>query len=210
MTKKKSHLTDEDRALWKSVSHLVEPHKKTDTHRKKRSFKTDDDTPTPSTSKPASKGSVKPAPKKKWENIPHQPAPLSITKTHASAPQLAAIADDVAGHIKSKKRSIDARLDLHGMTQEMAHRKAIAFINSSYARQLKTILVITGKGKNAVAVAPFGAEQSRNITDGILQKNLPRWLAAEPATAKHIAGISQAPRDLGGSGAFVITLKRQR
>ncbi|MBY0428921.1 MAG: Smr/MutS family protein [Alphaproteobacteria bacterium] len=192
MTKKKSHLTDEDRALWKAVSAQVEPHKKTDTHRKKRTFKKNEESPVIAAPKPI----VKLAPKKKWESVTHQPASSAAPKKQHHIHELPAIAGDVADRIKSKKRSIDARMDLHGMTQDVAHRKAIGFINSSYARHLKTVLIITGKG-------------NASSSEGVLQKNLPRWLSADSTTSKHIAGISPAPRELGGSGAFVVTLKRQ-
>lgn len=193
MTRKKSHLTDEDRALWKAVSALVEPHKKTSAHRKKRSFKEVEESPVAPTLKPIVKSAIK----KKWESISQQPSAPATHKKIIHAHELPAIAGDVSDRIKSKKRSIDARIDLHGMTQDVAHRKAIGFINSSYARGLKTVLIITGKG-------------NASSSEGILQKNLPRWLSADNTAAKHIAGISPAPRELGGSGAFVVTLKRQR
>lgn len=193
MTKKKNYLTDEDRALWKAVSAQVEPHKKTSAHRKKRTFKKDAESPVVMAPKPI----PKPVLKKKWENIPHQPITPAVYKKQPHVHELPAIAGDIADRIKSKKRTIDARIDLHGMMQDVAHRKAIGFINSSYARGLKTVLIITGKG-------------SALSSEGVLQKNLPRWLSADSVAAKNIAGISPAPRELGGSGAFIVTLKRQR
>ncbi len=211
MTRKKSHLTEEDRALWKAVATQIEPHKKTDTHRKKRSHQWDDEplaTPRRDTEK---------SKKKNWQTLTHHPA-AAPAKKQVLSHELPSIAADVSRHIKTKKRRIDARLDLHGMTQEAAHRKVIAFIHAAYQNGKKTVLVITGKGKNAGltmpnsarAVVPSTDGTERMASEGVLQKNLPRWLSADATTAKHISGISSAPRELGGAGAFVITLKRQR
>lgn len=194
MTKKKSPLSDEDRALWKSVSALIEPHKKTDIHRRKRNFKKDENSASPAVVKAITKAAAKPAGKKKWEALPHQPASATGKKS-ITTHELPAIADDIARQLKSKKRGIDARIDLHGMTQDVAHRKAIAFVNASLARHLKTILIITGKG-------------TASTSEGVLHKNLPRWLSASPALSRHILGISPAPTHLGGHGAFVIHLRQ--
>lgn len=190
--KKKSHLTDEDRALWRHATSVVEPHKRTEKHQKKRKFKTDD-APAAAPVKHAASSPAKP----KWKPLAHEPvAKPAVKKTSPKTPiELPAIASDVFAGIKTKKRKVDARLDLHGLTQDAAHRKAIAFIAQSYARHLKTVLIITGKG-------------SGSNSDGVLQKNVSRWLGAHSESAKHISGITQAPRELGGAGAFVITLKR--
>ncbi|NDE90761.1 MAG: hypothetical protein EB059_06435 [Alphaproteobacteria bacterium] len=207
MTRKKSyrtpHLTDEDRALWKASTAVITPHKKTDTHRKKRTLKEED-----VVSAPLEKTIAKTVPKNKWQPLAHKPLSKAAPKrATAPADRLADIAPDIFKSIEHKKRGIDARLDLHGLTQDAAHRKALSFIQRAYAQKHKTVLIITGKGKSAVAVAPLGAEQSHH---SILQKNLPRWLDADPATARMIAGITQAPAHLGGAGAYVIMLKKQR
>ncbi|MDX1921554.1 MAG: Smr/MutS family protein [Alphaproteobacteria bacterium] len=187
--KKKSYLTDEDRALWKHATSVIEPHKKTEKHQKKRQHKADAEPELP----PSTKSSHE-AFKKKWHAIAHTPIAKPAVK---KAPhELPAIAADVFSNIKHKKRTIDARLDLHGLTQDTAYRKAIAFIAQSVARGLKTVLIITGKG-------------SASNSEGVLQKNLSRWLAAHAASAQHISGIAPAPRELGGAGAFIITLKKR-
>lgn len=174
---------------WMKGGFLVrEPRKRTEKHQKKRRYKTDD---TPAAA-PVKKTTA-PVHKPKWKPLVHEPVVKSTVKR--SPVELPAVASDVFAGIKSKKRSIDARLDLHGLTQDAAHRKAIAFISQCYARHLKTVLIITGKG-------------SASNSEGILQKNLSRWLGAHAESVKHISGITQAPRELGGAGAFVITLKK--
>ncbi len=191
--KKKSHLTDEDRALWKHATSVVEPHKRTEKHQKKRTFKSDE---ARSGCAPPKHASV-PVQKTKWKSLTHEPITTSaVKKALPKTPvELPAIASDVFAGIKTKKRKVDARLDLHGLTQDAAHRKAIAFISQCYARHLKIVLIITGKG-------------NASNSEGVLQKNLNRWLGAHSDSAKHISGITQAPRELGGAGAFVVTLKK--
>ncbi len=169
-------LTQDDRALWKAVTAEIKPHKKTREHRKKRSL-------------PAHK-KIEPSPRARTENPIKKPGISPIPFR-----ELPAIAPDIARHIQRKKRVIHARLDLHGLTQESAHRTAIAFIGTACQRGYKTVLVITGKGKNG---------------QGLLRNNLPRWLGADSLTAQRISGILPAPREFGGDGAFIITLKSSR
>src|SRR5690606_11422431 len=42
--------------------------------------------------------------------------------------------------------AVEARLDLHGLTQEPAHRALDAFLAAAIAADLRCVLVITGKG----------------------------------------------------------------
>lgn len=200
--KKKSSLSDDDRAIWKAATAHIEPHKKTAAHRRKRLRPIVDEFGNDEAGGIASGHIPKPSAQKKyqkkWKRIEVAPALKPFATSSASpAPlinDLPAMATDVFGRIQSGKRKIDARLDLHGMTQATAHRRVIAFIQSCVSGKLKTILIITGKG-------------SASNSQAVLQKNLPRWLAAHSEIARSIAGIQSAPRDLGGSGAFVITLK---
>ncbi len=43
---------------------------------------------------------------------------------------------------------IDASLDLHGMTVARAHDRLLRFIEQAEARQFRTLLIITGKGRS--------------------------------------------------------------
>ena len=44
------------------------------------------------------------------------------------------------------KQAIDARLDLHGLTQAQAHSALLHFLRTAGARGARLVLVITGKG----------------------------------------------------------------
>jgi len=86
-----------------------------------------------------------------------------------------------------------AHIDLHGLSQAGAHAALGAFLEDAAARGLRGVLVITGKG---------------TLGDGVLRRRVPEWLA-EPALRPLIAGVSEAHRRHGGSGALYVALKRR-
>ena len=103
--------------------------------------------------------------------------------------------------LKQGRLSIEGRLDLHGMTQEAAHRALAQFVLDAAKSGKKCVLVITGKGTRTVS------EQGSERTVGILRSMVPRWLQ-EPALARLVIGSRAAfPRD-GGEGALYVMLRR--
>ncbi len=100
---------------------------------------------------------------------------------------------------------IDARLDLHGMTQERAHDALVEFLLRAQDRGARCVLVITGKGSLYSGTGPELQRHDR----GVLKRAVPRWLNAPPLRPIILA-ISEAQPRHGGSGALYILLKRQR
>jgi DNA-nicking Smr family endonuclease len=99
-----------------------------------------------------------------------------------------------AERLKRGKHPIEARLDLHGMTQDEAHRALAVFIRGARAGGKRCVLVITGRGRAG---------------DGVLRSAVPRWLD-EPEMRPHLLAIAKAqPRD-GGTGALYVMLRRTR
>jgi DNA-nicking Smr family endonuclease len=96
----------------------------------------------------------------------------------------------------------EARLDLHGMTSEVAHAALTGFILSAHARDLRLVLVITGKGR----AGDGGMQPHRH---GILRHSLPHWLAAPPLAGR-ILQIAPAHHRHGGGGAYYVYLRRRR
>lgn len=107
---------------------------------------------------------------------------------------------------KTKRRlsrgrlAIDATLDLHGLRQHEAQGALTHFVHSAYARGLRNLLIITGKGVRRTDFARF--EQK-----GVLRYLVPQWLE-EPHLRGMIAGIEGAGQTHGGEGALYIRLKR--
>ena len=98
-----------------------------------------------------------------------------------------------------------ARLDLHGYTEDQAHRALLLFLRSAKMRGLRLVLVVTGKGRATSPDEPFDMSASR----GALKASVPRWLK-EPGFAALIAGAQGAHRRHGGAGALYIYLRKDR
>ena len=92
--------------------------------------------------------------------------------------------------------AVEARLDLHGMTQEEAHRARARFVKRGHEDGLRMVLVITGKGG-------FGDAR------GVLRDAVPRWLNEAPNRARVLAFTPAQPRD-GGAGALYVLIRRRR
>ena len=109
--------------------------------------------------------------------------------------------------IASGKIEVDARIDLHGLRQRDAHARLRAFLIEAYARGLKTVLVITGKGGEEPAdrLGDLAGERQR----GVLRRNVPQWLA-EPDLRAIVLSFTQAAIRHGGSGALYVQLRKGR
>ena len=109
----------------------------------------------------------------------------------------------VVRRIKRGAQRIEARLDLHGMTQKEAHANLRRFIADTAARGCRCVLVITGKGGGSAAEAGPGAP-----SPGVLRREVPRWLAG-PELAPLVAGFEAALPQHGGAGALYVQLRRR-
>jgi DNA-nicking Smr family endonuclease len=89
---------------------------------------------------------------------------------------------------------IGRELDLHGFARGDALHRLEQFIVGAAAEDHEAVLVITGKGINS----PGGP---------ILQSAVDSWLRGPGS--KFVAEFSSAPRDLGGTGAFVVFFRRR-
>ena len=92
---------------------------------------------------------------------------------------------------------VEARIDLHGMRQERAFAKLIAFLRERQAHDARLVLVITGKGLD-------GGGDGR----GVLKQAVPMWLG-RPEFRDLVVGFSEAGRRHGGSGALYVQLRRR-
>ena len=146
------------------------------------------------------------------EDAPPPPAPKKIKKPRRAAPVAApapprppALPDldpvvpagldrRTARRLKRGQLAAEARLDLHGMTQDQAHGALRDFIQESRMVRRRCVLVITGKGSVASG------------RGGVLRQMVPRWLN-EPALRRHIIAITNAPQSSGGAGALYVLLK---
>ena len=99
----------------------------------------------------------------------------------------------------------DARIDLHGMTQQAAHRTLFTWLKSAHKSGHRLVLVITGKGN------PKNGEDAPWMMSahGVLKQMVPRWLN-EPELAALIASVQPAHAKHGGGGALYVYLRKPR
>lgn len=83
-----------------------------------------------------------------------------------------------AERLKRGRYKIDARLDLHGMTQDEAHRALVGFIASAARDGHRCVLVITGKGLSNLSESDTWRIRPDDL--GILRNAVPRWLNEPP------------------------------
>jgi len=162
--------SDEDSALWEMVAKTVRPFR-----RRK-----------PPAKQPSESHKSQPSPVK-IRAEPGRPAP-------ARQPPAAGFDSTTRLKLRKGKLAVEARLDLHGMTQDEAYAALHRFIRRAEGAGARTLLVITGKGR---------------VGGGVLRRMVPLWLregdlrnivlAAEPARAKD-----------GGEGALYIRLRNPK
>lgn len=104
--------------------------------------------------------------------------------------------EDLSGQrrIRRGQSEIDARIDLHGHTQDTAHREVVDFILRQAGLGARCVLVITGKGR---------------LGTGVLRSRLFDWIA-DPDLRPFIAGYATAHPRHGGSGAVYLFLRSKR
>jgi len=114
------------------------------------------------------------------------------------APPLAPLGRRERSQLSRGRKEIEARLDLHGMTQSRAHRALSGFLQRAHHEGLTFVLIITGKGK-------MGAESER----GVLRRAVPQWLS-QPEFCALVVGFEEAHIGHGGGGALYVRIRRSR
>ncbi len=107
------------------------------------------------------------------------------------------------GKMKKGKVSPEARIDLHGMTVDRAHRALNAFILRAVSNECRLVLVITGKGRDRDEGGPIP------VRHGVLRHQLPHWLS-QPPLSHLILQVTSAHLRHGGTGAYYVYLRRNR
>ncbi len=173
-------LTQHDTALWAFATTDVNPLKHGKTHPEKKELieKT--------------KNQIESVPNEIRASAPRDKMPNNFE--HGQAPGLDR---RTKTRLRRGQVSIEARIDLHGLTQPEAHAQLLAFLGSAFERGIRSVLVITGKGLRA------------NGKIGILRSSVPRWLNQLPARAWIKAFDYAANRD-GGEGALYVLLRRRK
>jgi DNA-nicking Smr family endonuclease len=168
----KRGLSDDEIEVWTTVTRSIKPLKKA-----RRVAKTEPTGIAPAPRKTSAKAIV----------LKPQPAPA---KRPADPPAIAPLTRREKQRVARGRDRIDARLDLHGHTQDEAHSALLRFLQRASAAEKKLVLVITGKS-------------------GVLRRQVPHWLATPAFRALVISAEAAAIRH-GGDGALYIRVRRGR
>jgi len=142
------------------------------------------------------------APKALVRALPPVQIPVQPAAVPAGGSSVAGLDRGSAARLRRGTLPVEARLDLHGLTQEQAHHALNGFLARQFAAERRVVLVITGRGFSTRGQA--SAEGT-----GILRRSLPRWLHEGVNRERVLAWSPAQPRD-GGSGAFYVLLRRRR
>jgi DNA-nicking Smr family endonuclease len=91
--------------------------------------------------------------------------------------------------------SVQAQLDLHGLTREAAKPAVEAFVNKARITGHRCVLLVTGRGLNSVDQVP------------VLKEGVQQWLTRGRAAKQVLGFCSARPKD-GGAGAVYVLLRR--
>jgi DNA-nicking Smr family endonuclease len=175
-------LSEEEEALWVGVARSIKPLRPSKTKAKKVAKAVPAADETKSAPQRALKLHQPPAPPTKK---PPPLAPLDRRQKH---------------RVARGRDAIDAKIDLHGMTQSTAHEELIRFVRRAQSNGARLVLVVTGKGSSM-----RDAERER----GVLRRQVPLWLAL-PEFRPFIVGFDEAHVTHGGAGALYVRLRRVR
>ena len=187
-------LTAEEEHLWSIVARSVKPlrHKKQlpakRSRMESRRLPTKQVAPEPTAAATASSAAaVSPAAR---PGAAHRPVPIALRDKQRLA---------------RGRADIDARIDLHGMTQAQAHAALLRFLHRAQAEGARFVLVITGKGAPATVTGPGAGRGER----GVLRRQVPLWLGL-PEFRGCVLGFDGAHIGHGGDGALYVRLRRAR
>lgn len=176
-------LSRDERILWSAFTHAIAP-----LHQRP---------PTPPDEE-AADSAMPPAPTKRAAKPP-APKPIAPPAVPPKSAELTPqpLGRRMRGRVARGKEAIDARLDLHGLTQSEAHATLLHFMRSASARGARLVLVITGKGRR------------HDGEGGVLRRQVPQWLRL-PEFRAFVIGFEDAHLAHGGEGALYVRVRRAR
>lgn len=193
--KGKRTIRPEEKALWRKVARSVTPLSED----RRRALEADDPS-SPAETEPPASGKAK---------LKSSSAPVRPSRPHGVKPphhhHIPTPHDRSAEkRVRRGRVEIDARIDLHGLTQDQALSSLRHFLSMAHASGYRTVLVITGKGLKAREREAQPWEYPDE--PGVLRRKLGEWLGM-PEFKPLVSGYAAAHARHGGSGAFYVTLR---
>jgi DNA-nicking Smr family endonuclease len=177
---RRRQLSNEEEALWHGFARSIKPLRRTAESQE-----------LPAEEKRATLAPAKPL------NVQASAAPPPV-----KTPPLAPLGRRLKQRVARGREQIDARIDLHGMTQAEAHQALFRFLRRAQADGARIALVVTGKGSSR-------GERDAGRERGVLKRQVPQWLSL-PEFRPLIVGFEDAHVGHGGQGALYVRLRRGR
>ena len=184
MTRKRRGLTEDEKKLWAAVKQTAKPLR-----------------PEPGAAEPPE--TAEPPPSKAREEGGPATAPRTAAPKAQPKASPAVLDRRTLSRLSRGITAVDARIDLHGLTQGLAHRRLLRFLEEAQTHGARVVLVITGKGKPGEP-AEYGFPER-----GVLRRAVPEWLRS-PDFQPIVSGFAGAGRRHGGAGAVYVRLRRRR
>ena len=190
MSRKRRPLSEEERRLWDLVRKTAEP------------LQVQIQRPAVEATKPAGAAPVPSPPPAKAKPV-RQATAANRPSPPPAPPPAAPLDRRTRSRLSRGILEVDARLDLHGLTQTAAHQRLQRFLETAQAEGGRLVLVITGKGAPGELGEPGAPER------GVLRRAVPEWLRSAPF--RHlVVDFDEAARRHGGGGAIYVRLRRRR
>ena len=145
------------------------------------------------------KPGIRPATRAATDRATVEPHAAVLPQRLAGVPALSPFLRKEKQKLARGNAAIDARIDLHGMTQAEAHGALRRLLHRAQTSGAKFVLVITGKG------APDASRGDR----GVLRRQVPMWLAL-PEFRRYVLGFDVADTGHGGEGALYVRLRKAK
>lgn len=149
----------------------------------------------PLASRPAPPPAAQPRPS--IQVRPHSAAPPAPRPSDRLQPDRTQLDGSWDRRIRTGRLEPEIVIDLHGFNLAQSHRELATALRQAWTRQMRVVLVITGKGGR--------------LADGrgTLRTALPLWLEAADLRG-YVAALRAAHPRHGGAGAWYVILRRQR
>jgi DNA-nicking Smr family endonuclease len=182
---RRRQLSDDEQALWKTFARLIKPLRGS-----VKSAVPSNEPPVTTSAKPRAEHS----------------AVATRQVLPPKSPPLAPLDRRFKQRVARGREPIEARLDLHGMTQMQAHGALLRFLRRAQSDGAKIVLVVTGKGLSSRL---RGGDHDGEGERGVLRRQVPMWLAL-PEFRLLVVGFDDAHVGHGGEGALYVRLRRAR
>ena len=175
--------SENELSLWKKITEGMNPLRKTAV--------------TPDSSKPVFEKEDKVIPAPKTHSLP----------TANKKPQTHSVDPNIIRKTQKGSIPVESVLDMHGMIQDQAYQTLQEFVKRCFNRNMKCVLVITGKGTNSKADKDIFSSKRDGV--GVLKTQFPQWIKQPPLNTM-VSGCAEAHKKHGGAGAYYLYLKKSR